>query len=361
MKFHQFAGKVGSSDLEGNIDVDTRPQRPVLTASLQSKLVDLKDLGGFIGANPGSADKGTKAPARSNGKVLPDDPISLPKLNVADVHLDYRATRIQGRDQPLDNMRAKLDIVNGQVALHPLSFAVGKGTITSEIDLSSASGNAMHAKANIDFRRVDFGKLMNATGVGAGAGSISGQAVIDGTGRSLAEILGHGNGELRLFMGAGGDVSALLVDLSGLQFGNALLSALGVPSREKLMCFVADVGLKSGEATARTVLLDTDDSRVGITGGANLLTEALSLRLETQSKHFSIGTIRTPIRVVGTMGNPSIAPEVGPLAARGGAAVALGIVGTPLASLLATIELGSGEHHDCAALLAQGREPAPRR
>jgi hypothetical protein len=30
---------------------------------------------------------------------------------------------------------------------------------------------------------------------------------------------------------AGGDLSALLVDLSGLQFGNALLSALGFPKK----------------------------------------------------------------------------------------------------------------------------------
>jgi len=47
----------------------------------------------------------------------------------------------------------------------------------------------------------------------------------------VADILGHGNGALKLFM-TGGDLSALLVDLSGLQFGNALLSSLGLPKRK---------------------------------------------------------------------------------------------------------------------------------
>ena len=365
VKFTGFTGKVGSSDLEGNIEVDTRPQaRPVLTANLQSRLVDLKDLGGFIGAEPGDADKGTRRARPSNGRVLPNEPISLPKLNAADIHLQYRAARIQGRAQPLDNMRADMDIVNGEVHLHPLSFGVGGGQITGDITLAETE-NQVRAKATIDFQRVDIGKLLSATGVAQGAGSMSGRAVIDGAGRSLADILGRGNGELRLFVARGGNVSALLVDLSGLQFGNAVLSALGVPTRALLQCFATDVVLRSGEATVRTAILDTDESRVGMTGGANLRTETLALRLETEAKHFSVGTLPTPINIRGTFASPSIAPEAGPLALRGGAAIALGIVGTPLAALLPTIQFGTGEDNACAGLLrnaqAAPRVPAPVR
>src|SRR5947208_4027429 len=78
VKFRDFTGRVGSSDLNGNLEVDTKPhQRPVLTADVNSKLVDLKDLAGFIGAEPGDAEKGTKRGTRSNGRVLPDDPLNL--------------------------------------------------------------------------------------------------------------------------------------------------------------------------------------------------------------------------------------------------------------------------------------------
>ena len=280
VKFQQFTGKVGSSDLAGNIEVDTKPeQRPVLTADLQSKLVDLKDLAGFIGGEPGDADKGTKRPAPSNGKVLPNDPISLPRLNVADVHLKYRATRIEGRRQPLDNMRADMDIVNGDVHLHPLSFGIGRGSISGDIALAEA-GNQLHAKATIDFQRVDVDKLLSATGVARGAGAIGGKAVIDGTGRSVAEILGRGNGELKLYMGHGGNLSAFLVDLSGLEFGNAFLSALGVPNRAQLECLITDFVLQSGVATARTVMIDTDEARIGVTGDVNLRNETLNLGLQ---------------------------------------------------------------------------------
>ena len=356
-KFTGVNGKVGSSDLEGDLQVDTKPQRPVLTADLKSKRVDLKDLGGFIGAEPGDASKGTKKAAPpSNGRVLPDDPVNLPKLNVADVHLNYHADRIEGRSQPLDNMQANLDIVNGAVSLSPLSFGIGRGRIVSDIKLAE-SGQGVHAKTTVDFQRVDVDKLLASSGAARGAGTIGGRAVIDGSGRSMAEILAHGNGELKLYMGSGGNVSALLVDLSGLQFGNAVLSALGVPDRAKIQCLVTDFVLQQGIVDARTFLLDTDEARVGGKGSINLRDESLKLVLDTESKHFSIGSLPAPVDITGTFAKPSVMPDLAVVGARAGAAVGLGILLTPLGALLPTIQLGTGEDNACAGLLTDAKAP----
>lgn len=356
VKFTGMSGKVGSSDLAGDIEIDTGPARPVVTANLQSKLVDLKDLGGFIGAEPGDASKGTKRATASNGRVLPSDPINLPKLNVADIHLKYRASRIQGRSQPLDNMRADLDIVNGAVSLAPLSFGIGRGQISSNIQLDEQK-QAVRAKATIDFQRVDVDKLLASTGAARGAGAIGGRAVIEGTGKSMADILGRGNGELKLYMGSGGNVSALLVDLSGLQFGNAVLSALGVPQRATIQCLITDFVLQQGVVDARTFLLDTDEARVGGKGTINLRDETLKLVLETESKHFSIGSLPAPVDITGTLGKPSVLPDLAVVGARAGAAVGLGILLTPLGALLPTIQLGTGEDGACAGLLANAKTP----
>lgn len=354
--FSNFTGKFGSTDLEGNIQVDTKPARPVVTADLQSKLVDLKDLGGFIGAEPGDAAKGTKRPARAGSRVLPDDPIDLPKLNAADVHLTYEAARIQGRGQPLDNMKAELDIVDGKVDLSPLSFGVGRGQIAANIQLSE-QGEGVRAKATIDFQRVDLSRLLSATGVARGAGAIGGKAVIEGTGKSLAAIMARGNGELKLYMGAGGNVTALLVDLSGLQFGNALLSALGIPNRERIQCLITDFVLRDGIATARTAVLDTEDHRTGITGRLSFRNESLDLVLKTEAKNFSIGSLPAPVGITGTLGNPSVMPDLGEIGLRAGAAIGLGIIATPLAALLPTIQLGTGEDGACSGLLKQAQTP----
>ena len=290
------------------------------------------------------------------GGCCPTIPSVCPRLNVADVHLKYRAHRIEGQRQPLDDMQVDMDIVNGAVALHPLSFGVGKGQIASTINLSEKS-QALAMKADVEFKNVDVSKLLNATGVAQGAGILGGRAVIEGTGKSLADILGGGNGEVKLYMGAGGNLSALLVDLSGLQFGNALLSALGVPSRERVECLITDVMLTNGNAQSRLTMLDTNDSRVGITGAVNLKTERMDLTLRTQAKHFSVGSLPTPIGISGTLGNPSIQPDLAEGGARAAAAVGLGVLLTPVAGLLPTIQFGTGEDNACAGLLREIKTP----
>ena len=361
VRFTDAAGKVGSSDLEGNLAVNTTAARPVLTADLRSQRVDLKDLGGFIGAEPGDASKGTKAPPsrqaeRPTGRVLPDMPVNLPKLTFADVHLKYRAAHIEGRSQPLDNMRADLDIVDGAVKLHPLAFGIGQGQITSTIGLAP-QGKAVGADIAIDFQRVDLDRLLSATGVARGAGAIGGRAVIQGSGSSLSQILGTGNGELKLYMGAGGNLSALLVDLSGLQFGNALLSALGVPSRAKIQCFIADVGLQRGLASVKTLFLDLDSDRMTGKGTLSFYNEALAMQLQTESKHLSVGTLNAPINITGTFAAPSVRPDATVIAEKGAAAVALGVLLTPLAALLPTVQLGTGEDGACNGALRDVRTP----
>ena len=364
IRFTGFTGRLGHSDLNGSLEVDTGGARPVLTADLASRLVDLDDLAGFIGAKPGNSHEAGQTPeqrrevarAESSPRLLPDTPINVPKLNAADIHLKYKGAKIQGRSQPLDNISANLDIVDGAVSLHPLSFGVGRGQIVATIDLAQQN-NVMHTKAEVDFQRLDIARLLAATNLVQGAGTLGGHAVLDAQGNSLAQILGHGNGELKLFVAGGGNLSALMVDLSGLEFGNALLSALGVPNRATLQCLATDFVLRQGELNTQTFLLDTSEAKIGMTGAVNLRNETIDLRVRSQTKHFSIGSLNAPIDIGNTIKSPSIRPELGEIGVRAGAAVALGIVATPLAALLPTIQFGTGEDNACAGLLRVSTAP----
>ena len=252
-------------------------------------------------------------------------------------------------------MRVAMDIVNGGVNLHPLSFGIGRGEISGNIELTPR-GNSLHAKATIDFRRVDIDKLLAAAGAGRGFGGVGGRAVIDGTGRSIADILAHGDGELKLYMGAGGNVSALLVDLSGLQLGNALLSALGIPTREQIECFITDFALQQGEATSRLTLLDTNNSRTGLTGGVDLRNETLNLTLPRKPSISAL--VRYPHRFISAeAGQPRHhARRCGDRRTRGRGG-GLGIAATPLAALLPTIQLGIGEDNASSSLMRTAATP----
>jgi uncharacterized protein involved in outer membrane biogenesis len=139
------------------------------------------------------------------------------------------------------------------------------------------------------------------------------------------------NGNVRFGM-TGGNLSALLVDLSGLQFGHALLSALGLPTRTRIDCMVGLIDIKNGVADMQPLVVDTGEDIINGTGTVNLGTEAIDLTVQTEAKRFTVGSLPTPIMIGG-----------------------LGFLFPPLAAL-PTIQFGSGDDNRCQRLLASARQ-----
>lgn len=351
IRFDDFRGIVGKTDLEGTITEQPQGKKPDVTMALTSRNVDLADLGGFLGTKPGDTTPKAKASTgAASGKLLPTTPINLPKLNAANIHLTYNGHHIEGRNIPMDSLIVTMDVVDGAITLHPIIFTVGKGRVRGEVSIAPASESRVALKADVHFENVDVSRIMAATHAFKGAGAISGRATIDGTGNSVSTLLGDGNGGLALYM-SGGSLSALLIDLSGLEFGKAVLSALGVPSQTNVDCLITDFALNHGLVTTKAMLVDTGEALIGGSGTANLNTEALKFEIATRSKNFSVGNLPTPIEIGGTMRKPSIGIAVAPLVARGGIAAALGFLAAPLA-ILPTIDFGVGDPHKCGELVA---------
>ncbi len=364
-RFTEVEGQVGTSDIAGSYTVSTGA-RTDFTADLHSRKVDLADLGGLIGGTPGRAGTPGQTPeqrravaqAAASPRLFPTTPISIPRFQAADFHVRYRADSIRGQGMPFDALELAVDVVDGVIRLHPGTFRVGRGEISADATLTPQANGMLRAKTAIELRRVDIARLMQAAGAG-GAGSLGGVGQIETTGRSLSEMLGNGNGSLTV-VSVGGNISALLADLSGLQFGRALLSALGIPDRTQIECLIGDFGLRQGALSVRTLLLDTESHVVTGSGTAGLGKEVLDLRLRTESKRFSIGSLPTSIGIIGSFKAPGIAPDAGELGARAGAAAGLGALFPPLA-LLPTIQLGVGENSQCERLTQAGRAAQGRR
>jgi AsmA family protein len=210
---------------------------------------------------------------------------------------------------------------------------------------------------NLHLQNLDVSRMMAATHTFQGAGSISGVGAIDATGDSMASLMANGNGEVKMAM-AGGDLSAVLVDLTGLEFGNALLAALGVPNKTQVQCFVTDLVLTRGVLDFKAMTLETGEGITNVGGNLDLSKETIDLALKTDSKHFSVGSLPTRINITGTFKDPSIKPGA-EAAARAGASVGLGILFLPLA-ILPTIQFGTSEAEDarCGHLLQQARASA---
>ena len=355
IKFSNIVGLVGSTDLAGTLAVDPKPARPVLNGNMISKSVDMQDLGGFVGSTPGrtTTPGQTKEQvaqvrrAEASTQLLPNTPIEVPHLRAADVHITYRAEHIIGRNVPFDSLEAKLDIEDGHIHLEPARVAVGGGHVTATIDLNP-DGDTLVSSLDAKIEHVDIGRILKSSGLGSGRGVIDGTIKLMGSGDSLAAIVGHGDGRLSLNMSRAGDVNALLLDLSGLQLGRAILSALGIPDKEMLRCMIVDAPMRHGVAATTRLVIDTTDHL--ITGGAraDFVREVMEMHLRTDAKHFTVGSLSTPIRIAGPFKDLSVGPDVRELGARGGAAVGLGVLFPP-AALLPTIEFGVGETSPCHA------------
>ena len=361
-RLQNIVGRVGSSDLEGSIAEAPGNPRRKITANLRSNRVDLTDLAGFLGGTPGKATTpgqtaATKAKveqATASPYLLPHTPINLPKIKIADVDLRYRGEHIINKGVPLDDLVAHLVINNGRITVDPLNFGVGSGTIASSIDLNG-DVQPLQAKAIIDFRHLQLSRILKSTSGFAGNGTIGGSAWVAGSGDSMAAILGHGDGHASLFLQNGGDVSALLVDLAGLQAGQAVLSALGVPQKTPIHCMISDFTLQNGQMNTNAFLIATNESNILGKGNADLTTEKLNLHMWTEATHFSIFNLSTPINIGGTLKDPSVLPAPGPLAARLGGAIGLGVLFPPLA-IIPTIRLGLGDKNACVDTLTALRE-----
>ena len=355
IKFSNIVGRVGNSDLAGALAVDPKPLRPVLTGSLMSKSIDMQDLGGFVGSTPGRTTPPGQTPAQvalvrraeASPQLLPNTPIEVPLLRAADVHITYRGEHIIGQNIPFDSLEAKLDVEDGHIHLEPARITVSGGQVTAIVDLDP-TGNTLAAAFDAKIEHVDIAPVLKSAGLGSGHGVIDGSIKLKGSGNSLAAIVGHGDGSLSLNMSRAGDVNAVLLDLSGLQLGRAVLSALGIPNKEALRCIIVEAPMRQGVAATTRLVVDTSEHIV--TGGAraDFAREVLEMHLRTDAKHFTIGSLSTPIRIAGPFKDLSITPEVGELAVRGGAAVGLGLLFPP-AALLPTIQFGIGETAPCQA------------
>jgi AsmA family protein len=376
VRFERFSGTLGGSDLSGNLKVDTGGERLRMDGELSSEKVLLEDLAGFIGAVPGKEGtappprpvkgKAGKPPAESAERTrerqqakeeagfLPTNPINLEKLNTADVHVTYRGKRIETENIPLDNLNARLDLENGRLRLHPLNFGIGEGTIAMNLDIDGRAAPPKVA-GDIDFRNVDLHRIMRETKMFEGQGRIGGRAKIVSTGQSLAEIMAHGDGALALAM-TGGSMSAILVELTGLDIGEALGLSVADPKKQyPIRCMVLDSDLQQGVLKPKVLVIDTTDTNIIGHGAIDFRTEAVRVRLEPHPKDVSILTFRTPIDIGGTLKHPNARPDIPLTVGRIAAMVGLGVVATPVAALIPTIELGLGKDSDCVGLTQQAQ------
>jgi uncharacterized protein involved in outer membrane biogenesis len=358
-------GRVGGSDVQGSASLDLSSKRPFFSADVTSRRLDYKDLAGFLGAPP-PAQGGRRPPdqerearlRQASDRALPDKPYDVSRLQAFDADVRFKARSIIASSLPLDNMVAHLKLKDGTLVLAPLDFGVAGGHVVSQVRLDSRE-DSIQAVVEATATNLEAKALLPALKRSPGsAGKVGGRARLSAAGSSIAEMAGSANGEIALIMSQG-RASTLSLVLVNLDLANAAKYVLYGDPNAPVHCGVITAKVQDGVAVPETFVIDSSEERITGGGKVDFKRERYALRLVADSKRASVVALRGPIRIGGTFKHPQVRPELGPVIARVGAAVALGIVATPLAALLPLVDPGDAKSADCRALLEHARKEVP--
>ncbi|MQT26743.1 AsmA family protein [Pseudomonas helleri] len=352
--YENFNGKIGSSDIHGELKYVASQPRPKLSGKLVSNQLLMADLAPLIGADTNTEQKArggaSKQPA---GKVLPVEEFRTERWRDMDADVEFTGKRIvQSAELPFTDLYTHVVLNNGELSLEPLRFGVAGGKLDAQIRLNGRS-TPLEGRAKLTARNFKLKQLFPTfEPMKTSFGELNGDAQLSGRGNSVAKLLGTANGGLKMIINDGA-ISRSLMEIAGLNVGNYVVGKIFGDEDVKINCAAADVGIKDGLATSQLFVFDTENAIIYIDGTVNLATEQLDLKITPESKGFRVFSLRSPLYVRGTFGNPSAGVQAVPLLLRGAGMVALGVIAGPAAGLLALIAPSGGEPNQCAPLLQQ--------
>ena len=362
-------GRLGNSDLSGELAFDRGQKVRHLTGKLKSNLLDFNDLAPLVGlpeqpssakpvavaeAQPGQ--RKPKKPRDPTRKVLPTGPLDLARLKAMNSDVTYTAVKVTNSKQfPLDRISAGVNLRNGVLKLDPLNLGIAGGTVAGRLHIDSHT-NPAAVEVHLNAKSLELSKMFRDVQLTKSSfGRIHGDFDLKGRGNTAAQMLGTSTGSVALLMGQG-QISNLLLEIAGLDGAEIIKFLFRGDQNVRLRCAATAFDVKNGLMTSRALVLDTDDTVVYGDGSVNLATETMDLYFRPYPKDMSILSLRSPLKITGTLGAPQTGPDKGALAGRAVAALALGAI-NPLLALAATVETGPGADADCAAILRAAASP----
>ena len=367
--FKKLTGRVGDSDVAGDLFVLMGRERPYLEGDLQSRRLDFDDLGSLVGAAPATgrgetASAGQKIEASQRDatkRLLPDATLQVERVRAMDAKVRYRALAVNAPNLPLRKVRLDLVLDKGVLTLDPLAFTFSRGDLAGKVRLDA---NPKVPRTDVDLRLTNA-KLEDFIPIRRG-----GQPVIEGGVMARAKLTGYGNSVHRAASSASGQVTLVsprgeirqaFAELLGVNASKGLILLLSGSNRQtSVRCAVANFSVRDGIMHSDRIVADTGVVLAKGKGVIDLQNERLDLRIEGDSKKPRLVRLFIPITIKGPFLAPRVGLDTGAAVAQGGVAAALATLLSPLAAILPFVTGGEAKDADCAALVAEARgEGAP--
>jgi uncharacterized protein involved in outer membrane biogenesis len=356
-------GRVGDSDLAGELSVTTGRDRPLLKADLTTKSLDFDDLGAVFGGAPSTKPGETASPDQraaaqtmaQTQRLMPDATLKVDRFRSLDADVTFKAISI--RDAPI-HMRAasaKVKLEAGRLRAEPLALDLPQGRVSGYVQLDARKAQPV---TDLDLRLAN-GRLeqlvpVSFQGSTPYSGSLVARVKLTGAGDSVHKAFANANGEVML-VAPGGEIRKSIAQLMGVNVikGLGLLLAKDKETTS-IRCGVAHFEARNGMLSATHIVFDTGPTLVTGSGTINMDTERLDFHLKGHPKKFQLVRLIAPVTVKGTLLKPKVGIETGQAIGQGGVGLALATVLSPLAVVLPFVDAGLAKDANCSALLADG-------
>ncbi|MEZ5710242.1 MAG: AsmA family protein [Blastomonas sp.] len=365
-RFTGMSGVIGESDIAGTMTITMPENRLMIDADLASKSVDIIDIGPVIGYNPERLDAmgGAGAITRVNGapRLLPDAPLRYEAVQRFDAHIDYRAGTIRNDHVPVSDIALTLDLDHGNLQLSPLTLSLAGGKLAADIGID-ARQRPVRTLYDIRLSPTPMGRLLAGFGVSESGttGTLAGRIRLNGIGESLRESLSTSHGRIAMVIPKG-TMWTRNAQLAELDIG-VFIQKMFEDKLEKpveINCGLVAFTVRDGVAAADPVLIDTSKNVILGRGGFSFRTEVIDMAVRADGKKFSLFSGQSPVGIDGYFAEPGIDPISGDLLARAGAGIGLGVIASPLASVVAFVDIGDAKAADCGPVLSGARAAAQR-
>lgn len=365
-RFTRINGRYGASDLHGRMTISFPKDRLFLDATFDSNLVDIIDVGPFIGYAPEAlATKGVQAAVAQTGgtpRILPDAPLRLESIRAFDAHILYKVKNFRNPKFPISNVNLTFDLDKSLMKLSPFNFDVAGGHLASDISID-ARVPAVVTDYDIRLSPTPMSKLLAGFGVqqAGTTGTVKARVQMKGTGDTLRDSLATSNGRIAIILPKG-TFWTQYIQLSEFDLGVFVQKLLQDKLKKpvEINCGLLGFTVRDGVAAADPILIDTDKNVMTAKGGFSFKDESLDMSFRADAKKFSLFSGQSPVGIKGYFAEPGINVISPQLIARGGAAAALGLVASPLAAVLAFVDVGDAKSAACGPVLAGAQASAMR-
>ncbi|MBI9085111.1 MAG: AsmA family protein [Desulfobacterales bacterium] len=312
---------VGGSDLSGSLTVALDGKRPVVTADLTSKKIDVRE---FIKEKAPEEKPAAKKPAGPpKEKVFPRDPLPVDALKSADARVSLKAASILLPKTALADLDLRLALKDGRMTMEPLTALMGGGKIAGRTTLTP-EGKGLALASVLKVEQFDVGKMLKELAIfDLFEGKLDLSTNLKGSGDSVAAIMASLDGHVSVTMD-GGRINNELIKTLGSDLSTGLFRLLN-PFGDKedwtaINCLAVRFDARKGLADASVLVFDTSVMSVTGKGDINLATEGLDLSLKPSPKdglgvsglgkiNLSLGQLTSAFKLGGTLAKPKLAVD----------------------------------------------------